>query len=110
MDLFNKLTAVQDDVYFTKTFQTIVETHLLYLNNERFVEIRQIAPYLSLKYKGDFYGLLLELKIDRIAHYASLRLNNLVNPFDYEGQENFIRVINPSILVSLFDLTRTEFQ
>lgn len=110
MDLFNKLTAVQDNVYFTKTFQDIVETHLLYLNNERFVEIRQIAPYLSLKYKGDFYGLLLELKIDRVAHYASLRINNLVNPFDYDGQENFIRVVNSGVLVSLFDLTRTEFQ
>ena len=110
MDLFNKLTAVQDNVYFTKTFQDIVETHLLYLNNERFVEIRQIAPYLSLKYKGDFYGLLLELKIDRVAHYASLRINNLVNPFDYDGKENFIRVVNSGVLVGLFDLTRTEFQ
>ena len=110
MDLFKKLTAVQDDVYFTKTFQDIIETHLLYLNNERFVEVKHITPYLSLKYRGDFYGLLLELKIDRIAHYASLRINGLTNPFDYDGQENFIRVVNAGVLVGLYDLTRTEFQ
>ncbi len=110
MDLFNKLTAVDDDTYFTKEYQAIIETHLLYLNNERFVEIKQIAPYLSLKYKGDFYGLLLELKLDRLSHYATLRINGLTSPLNYNGDENFIRVVRSEILVNLVELTKTEFQ
>jgi len=110
MDLFKKLTAVDDGVYFTKGFQALIETHLLYLNNEKFVEIKPIAPYLSLKYKGDFYGLMLELNIPRLAHYASLRINGLANPFDYNGDSNFISIVNPSVLMNLVKLTRTEYQ
>lgn len=110
MDLFNKLTAVDDDTYFTKEYQAIIETHLLFLNNERFIEIKQIAPYLSLKYKGDFYGLLLELKLERLSHYATLRVNGLTSPLNYNGDENFIRTVRPGILVSLVNLTKTEFR
>ena len=61
--------------------------------NENEIKFIDIEPVVSYKYAGDFYALLLELKIPKEEFLRTLALNGLTSPDQWEGKVNYIAYI-----------------
>jgi len=72
-----------DPNYYTDGFRNLIENHLLYLRNHVTTRLIKVDSWLEYKYKGDFYGLLLDLKINQDLHWITMRVNHLHSPIEY---------------------------
>ena len=63
-----------------------------------------IAPTATVKYEGDFYGLLDSIRIPKRHHRILLLVNGLHSPSDYQGNINAIKVIDTDELDDLATL------
>lgn len=100
----NGLATYKNDVEnINNDYFKIIEDSLYVLKTKK-KEVRAVEPYLTHKYKSDFYGLLTELKVPVPLHYATLRINDMKNPNEYLGDENFIYIVNESYLNALFKM------
>jgi hypothetical protein len=109
MDVIKKFTLNLDPSYSSPAFIQLVESHLPLLLLPNNYSVLTVEQYLTNKYKGDFYGLLVEKQINPVVHYASLRINDLKNPGDYNGETNTVLICNTGILTSLMSLTQIEY-
>lgn len=109
MDIFNKITLTIDSSYLEPSFIQQIETHLPLLMLPNNYSTVTIEPYLTKKFRGDFYGLLIEKNINPIAHYASLRINGFKNPSDYQGDINTFLVSSTELIVNIMNLTQVEY-
>lgn len=73
------------DSYSTNGFRVVIEDHLKNLMVDPYTTTIPITDLEAQKYKGDFYGLLSELKIEHSMHWIILRLNGFSDPADYKG-------------------------
>mgnify|MGYP003538776096 CR=1 FL=1 len=72
--------------YYSSGFQNVIESHLQYLKgNAKYVN-SPVSGLNGLKYQGDFFGLLIELKVPAHFHWIAMRLNDLHSPMDYDGK------------------------
>lgn len=71
--------------YFSGAFRSIIEDHLKMLKNTASRANIEISPINTIKYRGDFYGLLHSMSVPPEQHWITLRLNDLHAPTDYLG-------------------------
>ena len=86
MTVLNLQNAPREINYFSAGFRNIVENHLQILRNTAKTESIAVAGKDEVKHRGDFYGLMHEMNIDRNFHWIALRLNDLHSPMDYDGK------------------------
>jgi|AAUQ01.1.fsa_nt_gi hypothetical protein len=58
----------------------------------------------ELEFRGNFFGLLNYLKIPTEFWYITMELNNIDNPFLYDGLLTDVKTYNPTILGNLVDV------
>lgn len=104
MDILN-LSSTVEDTYYSPAFMKVIEDHLTYLRNGN-VTVIQLTNTQCVKYIGDFFGLLIDLKIDKNYHYAVMRVNNYLSAADYKG--DISQVIVPDL--PEIDLLKNVFE
>jgi len=77
----SKLRLDRGELFFYKSiFKQGVEDHLTELINEPSTSNMSVTPFQNGKYRGDFYGLLIDLKVPMDLHWVILRMNGYHNP------------------------------
>ena len=85
----------QGDVnLYKRSFIQVIEDSLQYIITDPSTEKHGITPHNLLKYRGDFYGLLLEMGYRSDMHWIILRTNGMVNSMDFNF--NIEEIILPS--------------
>lgn len=83
--LVTKMAKNNDDLYYTKEFRLVIETHLNVLKN-RAAAITPIPLDQYYQYEGDFFGYLVELNVPPAHYFIYLRMNGMTNPNQF-GKE-----------------------
>ena len=92
---------VASDLAKDRGYYELIESHLAYLKKLAATTVRTIAPLDAAVYKGDFYGLLYYLGVEKKYHYPIMRINDLNNSSDYDGINTQI-LFPPEDVVSSF--------
>lgn len=66
-----------------------LESHL-----DKYREV-PVSAGLAYQYQGDFFGLLEKLKVDNKYFYATMYLNGLMTPYDFDGEETTLKIAQP---------------
>lgn len=94
------------EIYTTEGFRKVIEDHLqeirLAVMEVKVPTARQVE-----KYRGDFYGLLLEWNVNPELLWITTRVNGLVSTSDYNGDIPMVKLINPRYINSLYELHST---
>lgn len=84
--------------YAYRHYNTI-NNHILYYeslkNKDDQYRTEVVTPGIARKHQGDFYGLLNYLDIESSLYLATLYLNGLQTPYDYDGVETNIKIAGP---------------
>ena len=105
MDI-DTLSPVIEDAYYSEGFLKVVEDHLTYFRTYDGVVVNQLTNVQCVKYQGDLFGLLLDLKIDKRYHHVVMRVNDLYSPADFTGDINQIVIPN----LAQVDMTKNIYQ
>lgn len=80
--------------YHTPGFRNVLENHLPALRSSSKVSYHPIEGWVGLKYRSDFYGLLIYLNIPFDLHWVTMRCNDIHSPSDYNGDLD--QIISPN--------------
>ncbi len=84
MSLIEKFILPEE--YTTKRdFYEVIESHLTYLKNHPSTHLTTIQPDQAAIYKGDFFGLLNSMSVDKKYHYPIMRVSGYLSSSDYNG-------------------------
>lgn len=78
--------------HYSKDFRVVIENHLNVLFTSNKTKLLEVTDQASLKYLGDFYGLLYFLGVEQDLHWIVLRVNKLHNTLNYDGNLKSIRI------------------
>jgi hypothetical protein len=95
-----------ESVVLDERFYVHLETHVEYFKNKSTTDVVTITSLDREKYKGDLYGLLLFLGIERKYHFLVMRVNDMVSSSDYDGAKDSLRIPNVSeagAIIQLYD-------
>jgi hypothetical protein len=106
MNILKQLPNIET-FYFEEGFINTVESHLTYLRNTN-TQFKVIDTHLLDKYRGDFYGLLDELGIDKQYHYTVMRVNGLESSDNYRSTMTAIILPDFTEIESIKDIYRTK--
>lgn len=95
-----------DDVYYNPAFMKVIEDNLTYLRSTGKVRPVALTNVQCAKYRGDFFGLLIDLQVSLQYHHMVMRVNNYLNPGDFTGEINAI--IMPDFTV--FEQMKSVFE
>lgn len=95
-----------DDIAKDPEYYEVIESHLSFMRAHRSTKTITVALNQAAIYKGDFYGLLNSLHVDKKYHYPIMRVNGFLSSSDYDGLLSEIlqpseEVINDIITVYL---------
>jgi len=74
-----------DDIVKDPDYYEVLESHLSFMKTHRSTKTISIGLDQAAIYKGDFYGLLNSLHVDKKYHYPIMRVNGLLSSSDYDG-------------------------
>ena len=89
MSLLDRLN-LPDQVAVDRDYYEVLESHLEYMKKHASTRRRDFGLDEAAKYKGDFYGLLYSLGVDKKYYYPIMRVNGLSNSGEYDGLMNSI--------------------
>lgn len=103
----NSLMASEgESVFYEDGFRRMLETHQVWLAQQEDTTSRPIEPHDAMKYKGDFFGLLVRLGIPAQYHYIVMVMNGITGPQD--NDERLRTLIVPSR--AMIDRLRTRYK
>jgi hypothetical protein len=82
------------DVFYTDDFRNVLEDYMTILRNSSDTVTITVEPATALKYRGDLYGLLVELNYPPYMAWIIMRMNNMNSPVDYD--ETILTLLTPS--------------
>lgn len=68
------------DIYYDISFQRVLEDHMTYLRSLSTTTRIDVEPIDVIRFKADFYGLLVRLGIPLHFHWIVLRMTGLTSP------------------------------
>jgi hypothetical protein len=99
-----------DPSYYTVSFKQLIEDHLPMLASSSGTASRSIPAVIAYTHVGDFYQLLLALKIPFHLHWPTLRLNGMHSPLDYTDAVRIILVPSDAELNELLKKHTTNLK
>lgn len=96
---------LDEDYYDQYTINTL-ESHLTHLRSMS--TLGTFHQTLTVKYAGDYYGLLSELGYHPNYHYVIMRINNMSSPTEYTGKENYLFVPPIEEIVKIVSTAATK--
>ena len=73
-------------------FRNNIEDHLEYLKANTTTETIPVSGLQEIKYQGDFYGLLSDLKVNQDIHWITMRVNDMHSPVEFSGGMDVIKL------------------
>lgn len=107
MLLLNELPSTAS-FYYDDDFHRVLVKHFPYFIENDSFEPKDISGVTAEIYKGDFYGLLLSLRIPFEYHRVNTEFNMLLSPLDYTGEAGPVRVISAKELSRLLNVYQTR--
>lgn len=104
MNVTNLLTVNTPEKWDDPILCNIFELHLDYINKNYELNTVVAQNLQALKYRGNLYGLLTELKIPEKLHKFTAYLNGYNNPQDFNGTQTVFRVVPDKIYQTLDSL------
>ncbi len=77
---------------YSASFRRVLDDHVPLMQISGNTEDVPVTGQLNLMHRGNFYGLLRDLKIDQGYHWITLRVNGLSNQQDYTGNLSSLKV------------------
>lgn len=77
----------QESTMLNEDFLVLIESHVPFFRSHAETKYIDIEPVIGQHFKGDFYGLLNSLAVDKKYHYLVLRMNGLLASSDYTGED-----------------------
>lgn len=74
-----------EDIAKDVNYYEVMENHLSFMKTHRNTRTITVGMDQAAIYKGDFYGLLNSLHVDKKYHYPIMRVNGLLSSSDYDG-------------------------
>lgn len=99
MAIPDRLVRVERSDLFKAAFREVFEKHLTSVKANS-PDLREVSKSQTIRYHGDFYGLLKELNIAYDFWWYILRLNDMTSPVEYKGANTF-RVPNKGYIESI---------
>lgn len=84
MSLIDKLILPEKHTT-ERDFYEVIESHLTYLKNHPLTRLTTVQPDQAAIYKGDFFGLLNSMSVDKKYHYPIMRVSGYLSSSDYNG-------------------------
>lgn len=94
MQIHGLMKTSDDQSFFERDFQIILESHIPHLLSLESTFTQVIDERISFKYEGDFFGLMNEMGILSRYHFIMMRVNNLRCPGDYKRTNNVITILD----------------
>lgn len=112
LSLYSRITLNTNDNgrNFSQSWMRTLETLLPTIQARSDTDFMQVTPVDALKYQGDFYGLLQFKLVQPKYHWIVLRMNGMVNPTDYDGQETTFLLPNYGFVDEQFRLYQTLYR
>lgn len=79
-----------EDIVRERDYYEVLESHLTYIRNHSSTKVIDVGLDQAAIYKGDFYGLLNSLSVNKKYHYPIMRVNGLLCSADYDGKTSEI--------------------
>jgi hypothetical protein len=98
MSISSLLIKPSDSKYLDPSFCNIIETLLPTLRADANGRIVDVPPVVAVAHKGDFYGLLSEIRVDVALHFIVLRVNGYFSPFEYDATNYSVFVPSTSLV------------
>lgn len=84
MSLVTQFPTIPANAYYEPAFRAILEDHMQYLRLHPKTVSTEVIGIDALRYAGDLYGYLTYNKIGQALHWIILRMNNFVNPAEFD--------------------------
>ncbi len=78
--------------YINPKFLLLIESHVQHLKTSAGSRLLDVTSQQSVKYQGDFFGLLDDLQVDKKYHHIVMRVNNLHSSADYTSDMKMVIV------------------
>lgn len=85
-------------------FRRVLEDHLTYFRNHPQLRSTRVTPQQADMYRGDFYGLLIELGVPEEMHWITLRINHLHSPGDYQEEKTEIYAMPSGVVTKILNM------
>lgn len=100
-----------DTTFYEPAFMAILEDHRVYLAQEsNGSTLVEVPPGEAWRFRFNFYGLLAHMDVRVEFRWITMRVNDLVNPKDYDGTLTTLRMPNLAMLNSLADIFNTQYR
>ncbi len=76
---------IPEDLVKERDYYELLESHMTYMKAHRSTKVLNVGLDQAAIYKGDFYGLLNSLHVDKKYHYPIMRANGLFSSSEYDG-------------------------
>lgn len=81
-------------VYLSTEIRNLLESHIEFLRKHPTTTFFGLEPHLIYKYRGDFYGLMIQANVPINYHWLMLRINGYTSPTNID--ENRLYFIQPN--------------
>lgn len=92
MDINKMAIAAGDDLYYTKGFMDVLESHVDYLRKSTKTSTYQVDKDIAYIYQGDFYGYLSFRNVNQRLHWITMRVNGYYSSFEFKPTVSSILV------------------
>lgn len=108
MELINHLNVDESSGFYEPAFRQVLEDHLSFIKAAGTVQTLNVPPMVALRYQGDYYGLLNQLKVPTFLHWITMRVNGLISPADTIPDHPVVQTVDLSYIRRLYTTHRTQ--
>lgn len=76
-----------ESLFYDQAFRVVIEDHLSYLKEHKNVTLLKLEPADAWRWRNNFYGLLKDNGIPEYLRWIVLRMNDMVSPMDFDGEQ-----------------------
>lgn len=98
MDINSLSIDPGEDIFYSKEFMDVIESHLDFLRTSSNTRILDVDPKKADIYNKDLFGFLMEQKIPSKYHWCIMRLNYMYSSYDFGPVNKTLYIFNPSDL------------
>lgn len=107
MSLLSELVP-PDDSAKTRDYYDMLNSHVGFLKNHATTERRSVTPLQAAIFRGDFYGLLHSVGIDKKYHYLIMRVNGLDASNQFDGLNTELLLPSLGLIESIIVLYNSK--
>lgn len=108
MQLIDQLNINDSLGYFEPAFRQVLEEHLGLIRTYGISQVLSVPSMLALRFQGDYFGLLTEMRVPVYLHWVTLRLNGLLSPADSSVDTTSVQTVDSTYIKRLYNTYKTQ--